>query len=608
MKIEVLKPGDINARVYQFGVRIDDQCREKLAEQFAMAHKTYNDIVAEIRRVDSNAIEWLQERAGEEAATIRSKITKLSEQFDAFKTTDDREGLIRVAEERRAMWREWYQLMHTARKENASELKLKFMDSIGERKECPTYKIRSAAVSNGLGWATGNAVLKAAIQAHRKQWPKFKLPNFRKAADTPRRVLELQFTTKNGIGVKEVFEGKYSEVSIKSSGPGRRVYGNFAFRVGAGDSRSDIIGTVYVHRNVPEHGRVKYARLVEQRIGKDRRHYLQLVVTDLQNNREPGKENRKHMAALDFGWYYEDNGRRIAGFSDSGDPALSNILRLPAVIDGLIEQSETTKSERDRLRDELIAELKPYSFNKEPEALTEHLKVIRRLPAQHIASSRLVRLTLDWRKAAQDYEPDIYRRLETWRKRDKILWQAESHLARRARNRRRKYYENLALSIAKEFEHIVIDAPELAETAKVKNKTTGKHNILGGVARGGRVKAALYDFQQSIVNVAARFGTKVVKIQGRTSKTCSLCGGSTVTENPGDREVHCESCGEKIDRELNAAAVVWQEGMKKIAEIDAQFESRMEEHQETIARRASRKNARQSARWKSRTTSSDTKD
>lgn len=155
-----------------------------------------------------------------------------------------------------------------------------------------------------------------------------------------------------------------------------------------------------------------------------------------------------------------------------------------------------------------------------PDVLSENLKFIQRNPAHYTAPSRLVRMTLTWRNTPE-YEPEIHKRLEAWRKKDKMLWQAESHLARRARNRRRKYYEELALTIAKEYEYIVVDTPDLAKTAKVKDKRTGKHNPLGGVARGGRVKASLYDFQQALVNAAARFGTRVVKIQGRTSKTCS---------------------------------------------------------------------------------------
>src|SRR5574340_957365 len=74
-----------------------------------------------------------------------------------------------------------------------------------------------------------------------------------------RRVLELRFPARNGIGVKEVFEGNHPMVSIGSAAAGRRSYSRFRFRVGAGESGADITGTVYVHRPLPEHGRIKSA-------------------------------------------------------------------------------------------------------------------------------------------------------------------------------------------------------------------------------------------------------------------------------------------------------------------------------------------------------------
>ncbi|MFZ5996767.1 MAG: hypothetical protein ACOYW7_04680 [Nitrospirota bacterium] len=422
MNIDVLKLGDASARVYQYGVRVDKKCIGKLVEQFNLAHRTYNDIVAEIRHVASDAIEWLQKKAGDEAVQLRSRIAQLDEQWKLAKAADDREDCKVVAEKRRELWREWYQLMHDARRKNSEELKALFLNQIGERKECKIYQIRCFAVAQGLGWATGNAVLMAAMQGHKKQWPKFKLPNFKSIAEVPRQTLELQFTTSGGITIDNVLQDKYPEVSMSVPEAGRRAYGEFRMRVGAGDSRTDITGTVYYHRALPTEGRIKYARLVEQRIGKDRKHYIQFVVTNLNGNTENGNSERKPLAALDFGWYYEDNGRRIAGFSDSPEPERAVILRLPVEIDDLLDRSEQKKSERDRMRDEVVAELKTINFDNAPEPLIERLTAIKRLPAQHISSSRLAMLALEWKRSAPDYSVPIFERLEGWRKQDKMLW------------------------------------------------------------------------------------------------------------------------------------------------------------------------------------------
>lgn len=598
MKIDVLKPRDARARVYQYGIRVDDDCIGRLEEQFWAAHETYNNIVAEIRGIVSEAIAWLEENAGEEAKSLRERIPRLNEQWDGAKALDDREALRGIAEERRGLWRQWYQLMHEARRGSGDELKSLFLDRIGERKECGTYQIRSIAVNNGLGWATGNAVLKAAIQAYKKQWPKFKLPNFRRIADVTQKTLELQFTPKGGISVADILDG-YREVSMNISKASRRTYSGFRMRVGSGKIKGDVIGTVYYHRPMPPEGRVKYARLVERRIGKDRRYYIQFVVTDIEEDTGNTSGAKKQLAALDFGWYFEDDGRRIAGFADSGDPAAAKVLRLPHRVDELFDRSEQMKAKRDSLRDEIVAELKGMDFENPPEEIAEYITKIKRLPVQYVASSLLARLTLSWRRLAASYEAPVFDRLEDWYLQDRMHWQAESHLASRGRNMRKKHYEKLALGWAMEYETIIIDTPELSETAIVKNKTTGRHNKLGGVARGGRVRAALYDLRQAIENAAARYGVKVATIQGRTSKTCSLCGG-TMSGEDGGRELVCGSCGARLDREQNAAAVVWQEGMKQLETINEKYNLGKEAHEETLVKRKARQAARQSARWSAR--------
>jgi len=607
MKVSVLRPADSNARVYQFGVRITKECTEKLTEQFMLAHNTYNQIIAEIRTTATEAIDWLEKKAGKEASQLRGRITELNDEYDSAKAADNREKLREVAEERRTLWRKWYELMHAVRREHGAELKSLFLERMRERKECSIYQIRCQAVKEGLGWATGNAVLKAAIQAYRKQWPKFKLPNFRRLAEVPRRTLELQFTKSGGIGVADVLAGGNPEISINNARAGRRAYGGFRMRIGSGGSRADITGTVYFHRPLPEEGRIKYARLIEHRIGKDRRHYVQFVVTDLDGGDEAIIAERLPLASLDFGWYYEEDGRRIAGFADSGEPSKARVLHLPPAIEALFARSERKKSERDKLRDEIVAALKAVDFQNAPEPLADELAKIKRLPPQYIASSRLARLAFNFRQNAPGYYTPFSERLEEWRKKDKLLWQAESHLASRARNLRKKHYENLALQWARRYEAIVIDTPDLSETAKVKDKKTGRHNKLGGVARGGRVKAALYELQQAIVNAAARFDTKVATIQGRTSKTCSLCGGRTATENAADREVKCESCGMLLDREKNAAAVAWQEAIKQMEAISAGFEEGRQKRMEMAENRKSKKLARQTARWRARTGSGQEK-
>ena len=598
MKITVLKPADATTKVFQYGVRIDKPSIPKIREQLALAHATYNAIIAEVKSINRNTRQWLQERAGVDAQRIWEEIQVLNQRWSEAKAVDDRERLKEIADSRRVLWREWYPMLHQARKDHKEDIK-RLMAGIGERSDCTTYQIRSEAVRSGLGWATGNAVLKAALQAHGKQWPKFKEPNFRRSAEVPHRVLELQFTGAGGIGVADLFD-KYREISMQPADAGKRVYTPFRMALGAGESKTDITGTVQYHRPLPPEARIKYARLIEQRVGKDNRYYLQFVATDLELEEIPESNPNDHtLAALDFGWYYEDDGRRIAGFSNS--PALdkAGVIRLAPEIDKLFDHAEQKKAERDNLRDEIVSVLKatpPDVLDQAPTEIAEELMSLRRLPAQHVAQSRLAGIVNRWRQQENAVFPAFFEKLEVWRRRDKQLWQDESHIGCRARNRRKKQYEALALDLVRRHRAIVIDTPELSEAAKVKDKTTGKHNKLGDVARAGRHRVALYSLQSALLNVAARHDTPVAKIVGRTSKTCALCGGAATPPEDAARVVVCQSCGLTHDREANAAVVVWQQASAQRNKIFEQYGSKLDEKLTQLEKRATNKLKRQTAR------------
>ena len=136
-------------------------------------------------------------------------------------------------------------------------------------------------------------------------------------------------------------------IQIKPS----KKYADFSFRVGSGDSRQNVIGTIIYHRPLPPEGKIKYARLVEQRIGKDRKHYLQIVVSDISSNNSTNDTSKHPIASLDFGWYFEDSGRRIAGFSDSGNPEQAKLFSCLQKL--MIYSSVAKNSSRNAMHSEM---------------------------------------------------------------------------------------------------------------------------------------------------------------------------------------------------------------------------------------------------------------
>ena len=601
MKITAKGAMPVENAVFEYGLRVDRDCLPVLKDQFKLAHDTYNEIVSELKRIAREAKDWLEEQAGDDARLLRTRIDLLNVAFKEAKAEDNRERLEVIANERRGLWREYYDRINEVRISRRSELNALFEDQVAERKACRIYQIRCEAVKRGLGWATANVVLKSAIQAWRKQWPKLKEPNYRRIAEVTQQLVELQFAS-GIVPVDAITGARHSEVAIGGAAAGRRQYSEFRMRVGAGETRSDVTGTIHVHRPLPVDARVLRARLVEKRVGKDRKYYAQFALEFGAGAGPtiPVPESRNPLVALDFGWYYEDDGRRIAGVADGPDPGMARIFRFPQELERLFEKAEAIESERARLRDEVAGEILAMTFKEAPESLADDLARIKRCrKPEWVAPARLAGVVLRWRETCPDYLPEWIERLESWRQRDKALWQAATHTARRARNRRRKFYEAQALQLCSQYERVVIDTPDLAQTAKVKNKTTGKHNKLGAMARSGRHRVALSEFRRILEWAASRSGVTVADIVGRTSKTCAHCGGVAVVDDDNSRIVRCDSaeCGAVEDRELNAAAVCYRTAFSRIEEIDRMHREGSEHKALQFAKRKSRQATRQLARW-----------
>lgn len=601
MKINnVVGQTEVSNLVYEYGVRIDKERQVDVRAEMQLAHRLYNELAAEMRRIGEEARHWLEAKAGDAARVVRNKIDVLNEAFKEAKARDDRDSLKQIADERRGLWRTYYEVVGAARVQHRKELGELFLSKIGRRSDCPTYQIMRRFVADGMGWATGNAVLTASLQAWAKQWPKFKLPNFHAVHEIVQQSLEVQFTD-GGLPVSKMHEGRHGDVCIMGTEAGRSKYHGFRFRIGSGEAKRDITGTVYLHRLLPSDAVLQRARLVERRIGKDRKYYLQFVLL-LKEDRPTlaVPEQRQSVLALDFGWYFEEDGRRVAGMADSGEPGEAKILRFPPSLEAVFDKAETVASERSLLRDEIAGELLAVKFTQAPEVIADMLTSLRRVPTiQRIAPGRIAALSLKWREECSDYQPQWLARLEEWRKKDRLLWQSATHTAKRARNGRRKLYQLWALDWCRKYERIVIDTPDLEKSAKVKDKTTGAHNKLGQVARAGRARVALYELSQCIQWAAVRSGTVVAEVLGRTSKTCAHCGSPAAALPDNSRLLACsnEECGAIEDREASAAAVVYSFAHANLAVIEARHAEASSKKAEQLAKAKVNQERRMAGRW-----------
>ena len=443
----------------------------------------------------------------------------------------------------------------------------------------------------GLGWATANAVLDAALIAWKKSFALGRPPRFATGLEKEQDTLTLQFATAGGVDAETLLAGEYSELSLlPTQGCGRRKYGEFRFRLGAARDKTYATGTWQYHRPLPEGSSISLARLIRRRIGKDYRWTIQLV-TRLTPGQAAPMSNRKPLVAVHFGWAADVSGRRVAGITDSANPAVARILHLLSEIEERLKHAAEIQSERHLARDALMPKIKGATLPETvPDNVQEELAALRRLPAQHIALSRLHRICRMLREVEQ--MPDW---LEIWRKEDRLRLQAATHIARRARNARRDFYRVTAASLARGYDAIAIEPLDLAGAARKVDVLTGEYTEFAKKARAGRVVAALYELESAIRWAAVKNGAALIEITGSTIRRCGICGGKVETDREDGQLIRCLDCGAESDRKKGGATTAWQIAAEQLEELVAQYwidrEAALEQERTAKAEKAAKRMA-----------------
>jgi len=129
----------------------------------------------------------------------------------------------------------------------------------------------------------------------------------------------------------------------------------------------------------------------------------------------------------------------------------------------------------------------------------------------------------------------------------------------RIRNQRLDFLHKLSCYYANNYDFIA--AEDLGVKELIEMARNGK----------SRADAAWATFLHMLTYKAERAGRWVVKVEPRgTTDRCSRCG--EVVEKPLWARVHrCPKCGLELDRDLNAARNILQDGLKKIGWEPAEF-------------------------------------
>jgi hypothetical protein len=541
--------------VMEYGARLDKESIECVQQQIISSRLLYNDIIASIRQIITEMNEFIMSKAGKDVTEIKEKIESLTQQFDDAKANSDEYRMKEIAQERRILWRSLGEALKSIRKEFKTEIQSNYLTRIGRHSASTTYQLRCKAVENGLGWATANVVLESALLAFKKSFMLGRPPRFAKGSEKIQDSLTLQFTAAGGAPVSELLTGKHTELSIiPTQGCGKRKYGSFRFRLGPAKNQTNATGTWQYHRPIPEGAHIGLARLVRHRIGKDHKWSLQFMVKLPEPIKVP-VNSRKPMVVVHMGWASDLLGRRVSGIADCADPGAAQILQLPPIIEQDLALSGDIQGRRDSSRDEIIPKLKAIALPEGiPDEIVELFTKIKPLQSQYISSNRIHYFCHLLKK--HDAMPEW---LEEWRKSDRLLWQAHTHIARRARNARKDFYRNVAINLARQYEVIVIEPLQLAEAATKVNNVTGEKTEFSKKARSGRVVASLYEFESAIRWAAAKTGSALLELNGDTASKCAICGSTSIQVNSENGQIlHCDECGAVLDRKQNGAAIAWQ--------------------------------------------------
>lgn len=549
-------PGAVSsgdAVVYEYGLRLDKASIDLVGQQIVQSRRLYNDLVAAIRETVTAAQAFVIERAGGEAQQLQSDIDALTTAFKAARAGDDEPAMKAIAQERREKWAILANILKGVRKAHRVEIQDRFLSKIGKNSSCLTYLLRSKAVTEGLGWGTANAVLDAALQAFKTSFALGKAPRFAIGAEIDQDCLTAQFTTAGGASSEAILAGRQSDlVLLPTNGCGRRKYGEFKFRLGAAKANQYATGTWQYHRPLPDGSHIALARLVRRRIGMHYRWAIQLLVKPKEPVRVDVGE-RKPLAAVHFGWAADISGRRVAAISDGADPGAARLVSLPTSIEEGLNRAAEIQSGRDTIRDEIAVKARQIEVPEAaPDELHDLLGRLRKTRPQDISANRLHYLCRLLRDSA--ILPDW---LNAWRKEDRLRWQDQTHIARRARNARKTFYRGQAIRLAEEFDAIAIEPLDLAKAAQKVDDMTGEKSEFATKARAGRVVAALYEFESAIRWAATKAGSALLEVSGSTASICGICGGTAHAALDDHQTLICHECGAVLDRKQNGAAIAW---------------------------------------------------
>lgn len=312
-----------------------------------------------------------------------------------------------------------------------------------------------------------------------------------------------------------------------------------------------------MHRELPEDAKVVQVKISCKNHGRRDEWSVDLTVELPAPQRRPILPTGT--VSVDIGWRLLGDEMRVASWR--GKDGNNSELRLDKRLVNGIRIPERIRSVRDKAFDlalaRLISDLTDLTL---PEWLLR--STVRRETETPTQAQALAYLS-GWKSTAKlaalcrrwtPFEGDeiAYWSLETWRYRDRHLWDYESGQRRSVLRSRKQFYRTFAKQLAEKYDTLVIEDFDLRPIAKRKEDEAENET-----ARSNRQLAAVSELRSCLVQAFWRRGGRVAKVPPQDSThICHVCGSLEAFDAETILVHTCSACASVWDQDVNAAHVL----------------------------------------------------
>lgn len=579
------KEESFRTRVYQYGVVPVDEFPQEGANELFRANTLWNSLV-DLHRKSRDEYDKARCDADKEYALLIKSLQKVNEKIDkAYEgkrnarmkagTKDALHPLIKEANEkikelqvkRRELWAPLKKARNRADKDiDKKALNKSFNNATNEAQQVKN--------TDGLQSVTANLIADYFRTARDRTFkdPKAKL-QFHKSDGTG--VFFFRFKRKgsktDGMAFSELFardeNDKRPFVFLSTDTNRKKPRLRLRVKVAGGQkesSRSYAHFDLILHRPVPKDAQIQNGKLVRKRVGDKFSFTVNLTV------REPGNGNiplSEKAVGVDIGFRMTEKGTIRAAAIASSDPKDPvQYIEVSKTFLKRIEHIDTLKARMDDKATQMGKIIKPLlkkgAILPEDHRKYRFIKSIANMPTNVTLSFEKAYKLGSWvvKYGRGELPAKVEQEAIKWWTENSRIYRESHNLRRKAFLDRKAQYRDVAANLIRKKQPVGVEKINLNVFAETKDSD----NKLGNVARLNRFLVSPSELLNAIKNAGQREGVPVIEVAARnTSKTCSKC--DHIYKELGAEVVWlCPNCGEKHDRDHNAAINIARRAEKEL--------------------------------------------